>query len=109
MFLSNDSYKTDGIAMLDAIIEHLQPTHAEHLLAAVTDLSDLTYKPTDTSISYMKTVQEISERLKGVDILRLVPLFPSPTWTRTDIQVSCLVPWLMILPLSTPPSSPWDP
>ena len=61
--------------MLDTIIKHLQHTHAGHLLAAVTDLSDLTYKATNTSISYMKIIRKISKCLKGVDIIQLMPFF----------------------------------
>ena len=69
MFVCNDCYNTDGIAMLDAIIEHLQPTHTKYLLTTNTDFSKLTYKATNTSISYMKMVRKISERLKGVDTI----------------------------------------
>ena len=75
MFLTNDSYKTDGIAMFNTIIEHLEPTHANHLLATIMDLFELTYKATCTSIPYMKTVCKISEHLKGANIIQLMPLF----------------------------------
>ena len=61
--------------MFDAIIEHLQPDHAKHLLVAITDLSDINYKATDTSISYIKMVYDIGECFEGVDIIQLVPLF----------------------------------
>ena len=61
--------------MLSSLITHLNPSSNENLLLAITDLTPLKMRLGKLSIYYMSRVHGIAQRMHGVAIDRIIPLF----------------------------------
>ena len=75
MFLNDARFASDGIAMLSSLITHLNPSSNENLLLAITDLTGLEMRLGESIIDYMSRVRGIAQRMHGVTIDRIIPLF----------------------------------
>jgi len=61
--------------MLDALLANLAPSHAKTLLEAVEQLSRFSMTPAEDATSFMQRVRSLAERLDGVVLSQLMPLF----------------------------------
>ena len=61
--------------MLSSLLTHLNPSSNENLLLTISDLTCLNLQQGESSINYMSRVQGISQRMQGVTIERIIPLF----------------------------------
>ena len=75
MFLNDARFASYGITMLSSLITHLNPSSNENLLLAITDLTYLEIILGELSIEYMSRVRGIAQRMHGVTIDRIIPLF----------------------------------
>ena len=75
MFLKNARFASDGITILSSLITHRNPSSNENLLLEITDLTRLEIRLGESSIDYMSRVRGISQRMHGVTIDRIIPLF----------------------------------
>ena len=75
MFLNDARFASDGIEMLLSLITHINPSSNENLLLAITYLTRLEMRLGKSSIDYMSMVRGIAQRMHGVTIYRIIPLF----------------------------------
>ena len=75
MFLNDERFTSDGIAMLSSLITHLNPSSNENLLLEITDLTRLEMRLGESSIDYMSRFHGIAQRMHGVTIDHIIPLF----------------------------------
>ena len=75
MFLNDTRFASDGIIMLSSLLTHLNPSSKKNLLLAVSDLTCHKTRLGESSIDYMSRVRGISQRMQGVTIDRIIPLF----------------------------------
>ena len=75
MFLNDARFASDGIAMLLSLLTHPNPSSNENLIFAISDLTRLEMRLGKSSIDYMSRVRGISQRMQGVTIYRIIPLF----------------------------------
>ena len=75
MFLNNARFASDRITILPLLITHLGPSSNEKPLLAITDLTRLETRLGKSSIDYMSRVRGIAQRMHGVTIDRIIPLF----------------------------------
>ena len=61
--------------MLFLFLTHLNPSSRENLLLAVSELTRLKMRLRELSIDYMLRVIGISQRMQGIIIERIIPLF----------------------------------
>ena len=61
--------------MLSLLLTQLNPYFYENLLLTISDLTRLEIQLDKSSIDYMLRVQGISQRMQGVKIDRIIPLF----------------------------------
>ena len=74
-FLSRPEYVNRGFEMLHHLILHLNPSRPEHRLNDVRSLAAINMSSTETTSSYMLRIRTISNRLPGIQIDTLFPLF----------------------------------
>jgi len=70
-FLGKPQYSTDGIRMLHDLIEKLNPSRPEHLLASVTSLVSLQQEPGESGVKFMWRLRGLYSRLKSISIDKL--------------------------------------
>ena len=75
MLLNDTRFMSDGIAMLSSLITHLNPSSNEDLLLAILDITRLEMRLGKLSIYYMPRVRGIAQRMHGVTIDHIIPLF----------------------------------
>ena len=75
MFLNDARFASEGITMLSSLITRLNPSSNENLLLEITYLTRLEMRLGKLSIDYMSRVRGISQRMYGVTIDRIIPLF----------------------------------
>ena len=75
MFLNDARFASDGIIMLSSLLTYLNPYLNKNLLLAISDLIRLEMRLGKASIDYMSRVHGISQRIQGVTIYRIIPLF----------------------------------
>ena len=75
MFLNDSRFASEGITMLSSLLTHINPSSNEKLLLAISDLTCLEMRLGDSSIDYMLRVCGIAQRMQGVTIDRIIPLF----------------------------------
>ena len=75
MFINDARFASDGIAMLSSLLTQLNPYFNENLLLAISDLTCLEMKLGESSIDYMLRVRGIAQRMHGMKIDRIIPLF----------------------------------
>ena len=75
IFLNDARFASDGITMLSSLLTHLNPSSNENLLLAISDITRLEMRLGESSINYMSRVCGIAQRMHGVTIDRIIPLF----------------------------------
>ena len=75
MFLNEARFASDGIAVFLSLLTHLKPYCNENPLLKISDLNRLEMRLGESSIKYMSRVHGISQRMQGVKIDRIIPLF----------------------------------
>ena len=75
MFLNNARFASDGIAMLSLFLTHLKPSSIGNLLLAISDLTCLKMGLSESSIDYISRVLGISQRMHGITMERIIPIF----------------------------------
>ena len=75
MFLNNKTFDSDRIAMLSHLLSHINPLSSKNLRLAISDLTRLKMGLGETSIDYMSCVCGISQRLRGLLMEKIIPLF----------------------------------
>ena len=75
MFLNDVRFVSDGIAIISLLLAHLNPSSNENPPLAISDLTRLEMRLGESSINYMSRVQGISQRMQGVTIEHIIPLF----------------------------------
>ena len=75
MFLNDARLASDRITMLSSLLTHLNPYSNEKILLAISDLTRLEMRLCESSIDYMSRVCGIAQRMHGVKIDRIIPLF----------------------------------
>ena len=61
--------------MMSYLINHLNPSSSENLLLAISDLTRLEMRLCKSSINYISRVRGIAQRMHGVKIDRIIPIF----------------------------------
>ena len=74
-FLNNARFASDGIAILSSLITHLNPSSNENLLLAISDITRLEIILGESSIDYISRFRGIAQRMHGVKVDRIIPLF----------------------------------
>ena len=75
MLLNDARFESYRIAMLSLLLTQLNPYFYENLLLTISVLTRLEIQLDESSIDYMLRVQGISQRMQGVKIDRIIPLF----------------------------------
>ena len=75
MFLHDPRFSSDGIAMLSSLLTHLNTSSIKNLFLTISDLTFLDIRLGESSIDYMSRVRGISQRMQGVTIDCIIPLF----------------------------------
>ena len=75
VFLDDARFTSHGIAMLSLFITHLNPSSRENLLLAISDLTCLEMGISESSIDFILMVLGISQRMHGITMERIIPLF----------------------------------
>ena len=75
MLLNDARFTSDGITMLSLLITHLNPSSSKNLLLVISDLTRLNMQLGESSIDYMSRVRGISQRMQGITIERIIPIF----------------------------------
>ena len=75
MFLNNNRFASDGIAILLNLITHLNPSSCENLRLAINDINHLEMSLGGSSINYISHVRGISQFLQGISMDKIIPLF----------------------------------
>ena len=75
MFLNDALFTSDSIVMLSHLLTHLNPSSSENLLLSINNLNHLYMTLGESSINYMSCVQGISQRLQGISVDKIIPLF----------------------------------
>ena len=75
IFLNDAKFGSNGIAKLYLLLTHLNPSSKKKPLLAISDLTCLEMQLGKLSIDYVSRVQGISQRMQGVAIERIIPLF----------------------------------
>ena len=86
MFLNDARFASDRIAILSYLITRLNPYSNENLLLAITDLTRIEMRLGESSIYYMSKVRGIAQRMHGLTIERIIPLYAIAVYTTKDIQ-----------------------
>ena len=76
MLLNDARFASDGIVMLSSLLTHLNPYSNENLLLAISDLTRLEMILGKSSIDYMSSIRGIAQRMQGIKIDHIIPLFP---------------------------------
>ena len=61
--------------MLSHLLTHLNLSSSENLLLAIPDLTRLEMGLGESSINYMSLVRDISQRMQGITMDKIIPLF----------------------------------
>ena len=75
MFLNDARFASDGIALFSLLLDHLNPSSRENFLIAISDLIRLEMRLVESSIDYMSRLRGISQRMQGITMERIIPLF----------------------------------
>ena len=75
MFQNDARFVSDGIAILSSLLTHLNPYSNKNLLLEIPVLTFLEMRLGKSSIDYISRVCGISQRMPGVKIDRIIPLF----------------------------------
>ena len=75
MFLNNTRFSSDGIANISHLLTELKPSSIENLIVFISDITRLNMVLDKKSIDYMIRVRSISQRLEGVSMEKIIPLF----------------------------------
>ena len=61
--------------MISLLLARLNPSSSENLPLAISDLTRLEMRLGKSRIEYMSRVREISQRVQGITIERVIPIF----------------------------------
>ena len=75
MFLNDTRFTPDGITMLYHLLNRLNPYSSENLLLANSDITRLEMGLGESTIGYMSCARGISQRMQGVTMEKIIPLF----------------------------------
>ena len=75
MFLNESRFASEGITMIYLFLTHPNPSSSEKLPLAISDLTRLEMRLGESSINYMLRVRGISQRMQGITMERIIPLF----------------------------------
>ena len=75
MFLNHTIFDSEGIFMLSQLLTHLNSSSSENLILAISDLTCLEMGLGELIIDYILRVHGISQRMKGVTMEKIIPLF----------------------------------
>ena len=75
MFLNESRFASEGITMIYLFLTHPNPSSSENLPLAISDLTRLEMRLGESSINYMLRVRGISQRMQGITMERIIPLF----------------------------------
>ena len=75
MFLNSTRFASEGITMLSSLIAYLKPSSNENLLLAITDITSLEMILGELSIDHTTRVRGVSQRMHGVEIDCIIPLY----------------------------------
>ena len=75
ILLNDTIFAPDGVAMISSFITHLNPYSRKNLLLSISDLTHLDMKLGKSSIDYISRVRGISQRMQGIKIKRIIPVF----------------------------------
>ena len=74
MFLNDTRFASYGIAMLSLLLTHLDPS-SRKIPLVISDLTHLEMQLVKSSIDYMLRVQVIPQRMQGITIKCIIPIF----------------------------------
>ena len=74
MFLNNNRFASDGIAILSNLITHLKPSSRENLRLAINDLNHLEMSLGGSSINYISHVRGVSQCLQELSMDKVILL-----------------------------------
>ena len=75
MFLNDARFVLYGIAMLSPLLTRLNPYSRGNLLLTISDLTRLEIRLGESIINYMLRVRGISQRMQGITMERIIPIF----------------------------------
>ena len=75
MFLNEPRFALDRISIISSLLACLNPSSSEKLPLAISDLTRLEMRLGKSRIEYMSRVRGISQRMQGITIERVIPLF----------------------------------
>ena len=75
IFLNDARFASNGIDVMLSLLTHLNPSSSKNLLLAISDLTCLKILVRESGIYFMSRVRGVSQRLKGVPMKKITPLF----------------------------------
>ena len=75
IFLNYTRFASDRITMLSSLLTHFSPSCRKNLLIAISDLTRLEMEVRESSIDFMSQVRNISQRVKGLSMEKIIPIF----------------------------------
>ena len=75
VFLNDDRFASNGIAMFSSFLTRLNPSSRKNLLLAISDLTFLEMGLGKSSIDFMSSSRGVSQRLNGVPKEKIITLF----------------------------------
>ena len=75
ILLHEPRFVSDGIAMISLLLARLNPSSSENLPLAISDLTRLDMRLGESRIEYMSRVRGISQRVQGITMERVIPIF----------------------------------
>ena len=75
MFLNDARFASDSISMLSHLLTHPNPSSRKKLLLVISDITRLNMELGESSIDYMSRAHGISQRMQGITMDKMIPLF----------------------------------
>ena len=75
IFLNDNRFASDGIAMISHLLTHFKTSSRKNLLLAISDLTCLEMGLGESSIEYMSRFRGISQHIHGITMDKIIPLF----------------------------------
>ena len=73
LFVGDTQLASDGLAMLDALLQHLNPSTIDNRIQAIEELASLSMNANDSVVSFMAKCRRIQQELDGVTVDQLIP------------------------------------
>ena len=75
MLLNDDRFASESISMISHLLPHLNPSSSKKNLLAISYLTCLEMGLGESSIGYMLRVRGMYQRMKGITMDKIIPLF----------------------------------